>query len=512
MSTKFVSVDRNQPLLLPPDLREWIPEEDLVHFVISAVESLDLEVFKVNARGTGSAQYPPHMMLALLIYGYANGVFSSRRIERATYRDIAVRYLTGDTHPDHDTIAKFRRENFDAVAACFVHVLELAQEMKLLKVGTVSVDGTKLKASASKNKNVRYDRAGQLIEQLDMEVRELMEEAERRDQRDEADGQTLPEELARRENLKERLEQARQRIEARAKAQAESEQAEYERKVKAREQRKGRAKGKPIHPPDATPEAKTQDNLTDPDSRLMRKNKREGYEQAYNAQASVDADNSQLVLSAHVSQCPSDRNELVASIEAIPQTLGAPETVLADNGYLNEDQVRTLEGDDPDTPRMNILVSVHAEAKHQCRKHDFRPPPETGKAPPTIRSAFIREMKEKMERDESREHYRKRKQTVEPVFGTIKKWMGFTQFQLRGHTNVSGEWNLVTLAYNLKRLWRMVREKEQKALPNAGNPKRQRPDPIRPTMISTARSHRRLQTGLILRHVNFLARPCPTNC
>ena len=168
MSTRFVSVDRDQPLLLPPDLRDWIPEDDFVHFVIQAVEGMNLRSFKVNVKGSGSAQYPPHMMMSLLIYCYANGVFSSRRIERATYRDIAVRYLTGDTHPDHDTICTFRRENFDAVARCFVHVLELARELKLLKVGTVSVDGTTIKASASKNRNVRYDRAGELVEQLEL--------------------------------------------------------------------------------------------------------------------------------------------------------------------------------------------------------------------------------------------------------------------------------------------------------------------------------------------------------
>jgi transposase len=175
MTTRFVSANRNQPLLLPPDLRDWIPEDDLVHFVIQATEGLNLSAFKVNAKGSGSAQYPPHMMLSLLIYCYAKGVFSSRRIERATYRDIAVRFLTADTHPDHDTIVKLRRENFEAVGACFLHVLELARELKLLKVGMVSVDGTTLKANASKNRNVRYDRAGELVQQLELEVSELLE-------------------------------------------------------------------------------------------------------------------------------------------------------------------------------------------------------------------------------------------------------------------------------------------------------------------------------------------------
>jgi transposase len=455
MSIRFVNVDRDQRLLLPPDLREWIPKDDLVHFVIEAVDGMDLSSFKVNERGTGSAQYPPRMMLSLLIYCYANGIFSSRRIERATYRDIAVRYLTGDTHPDHDTICTFRRENFAAVADCFVRVLELARELKLLKVGTVSVDGTKIKANANLSRSVRYDRAGELVEQLKLEVVELLERAERTDRSDEADGQSLPEEIVRRDRLREKLEQARARIEARARARAEEERADYERKCKAREQRKGSAKGRHIKEPDPTPDPEAQDNLTDPDSRIMRRNKRSTYEQAYNAQAVVDADGSQLVLSARVSQCASDRNELVPDVDAIPETIGCPETVLADNGYLDEGSVRRLEGDE-DEPKMNVLVSVHAEAKHIRRKHDFRPQPSEDKEAPEIRSAFVLEMKEKMEHEESREKYKLRKQTAEPVFGTTKKWMGFTQFLLRGHEKVNGEWQLVMLAYNFKRLWRMV--------------------------------------------------------
>jgi transposase len=455
MSKKFVNVSHSQQLLLPPDLRDWVPEDDLVHFVIAAVDGMDLSSFVVNERGTGSPQYPPHMMLSLLIFCYANGIFSSRRIERATYRDVAVRYLTADTHPDHDTIAKFRRENFEAVAACFVKLLDLAQEAGVLKVGKVSVDGTKMRANASKHRNVRYDRAGELVDQLEIEVQELMEKAERRDAEDEPDGQSLPDELSRREELKAKLEEARARIEERARGKAESERAEYERKVREREKRSGSAKGRHIKKPGLAPRAEEQDNLTDPDSRLMRKSKRSGYKQAYNAQAVVDADGSQLVLSARVSQCASDRNELVADIKAIPARVGAPSTVLADNGYLNENAVRELEGD-RDIPRMEVLISVHAEAKQLRRRHDFRPRPTTTKDPPQIRSAFVREMKEKMAEDEAREKYRLRKQTVEPVFGTIKQWMGFRQFLLRGHDKVTGEWTLVTLAYNFKRLWRLM--------------------------------------------------------
>jgi hypothetical protein len=187
----------------------------------------------------------------------------------------------------------------------------------------------------------------------------------------------------------------------------------------------------------------------------MRKNKRSSYEQAYNAQAVVDADGSQLVLVARVSQCSVDRIELVPDIEAIPESIGCPETVLADNGYLDEDSVRWLEGD-ADEPKMNVLVSVHAQVEQVRRKHDFRPHPTKEKQLRAIRSEFVLEMKEKMEREESREKYKLRKQTVEPVFGTTKKWMGFTQFLLRGHEKVNGEWQLVALAYNFKRLWRML--------------------------------------------------------
>lgn len=456
MSTHFISIDRNQSLLLPPDLRDWVADDDMVHFVIEAVESMELTSFKVNHRGTGSAQYPPRMMLSLLIYCYANGIFSSRRIERATHRDISVRFLTADTHPDHDTIAKFRRENFEAVSACFLHVLMLARELKLLKVGTVSVDGTTLKANASINRNVRHDRACALIEQLELEIKELMEKAESSDQRDDVDGQSIPKELARLETLKEKLDIARKNIEARNKKKQDKEQAKYESQVKAREQRH-EPKGRKPKPPDPDSVKKTQSNLTDPDSRVMRHNKRSAYEQAYNGQAVVDADGSQLVLGTRVAQICIDKNELVPDIHSIPQELGTPKTILADNGYLNQKQVRQLEAD---IPGVNVLVSAHAEAKQLRRKHDFRPTPDKEKDPPKTSIPFVREMRDKMQQPDNKEIYKLRKQTVEPVFGTIKKWMGFTQFNLRGHQKVSGEWELVTLAYNFKRLWNLKQAQE----------------------------------------------------
>jgi len=295
-------------MLLPPDLRDWVPEDDMVHFVIEAVAGMHLPTLKVNRRGCGSEQYPPKMMLQLLIYCYANGIFSSRRIERATYRDVAVRFLTADTHPDHDTICTFRRENFEAVAAAFLQVLQLARTMGVLKVGTVSVDGTHIKASASRNRNVRYDRAKQLERQLEADVRDLMGRAENADHRLDDDGQSIPEELTRPENLKSKIQAAREYLENKAKDRALAEQPEYEEKVGRRKDREN--KGREIHPPKNTPEDREQVNLTDQDSRLMRKSKREGYTQSYNAQVAVDADGAQLILSHHVTTCASDANEL----------------------------------------------------------------------------------------------------------------------------------------------------------------------------------------------------------
>ncbi|MDH3769285.1 MAG: transposase [Gammaproteobacteria bacterium] len=446
--SKFVQADRDQPFLLPPDLRDWLPADDLAHFVLEAVERVPIDRFKVNVRGTGCAQYHPQMMLSLLIYCYANGIFASRRIERATYRDIGVRFITANCHPDHDTICAFRRENVSAISESFVEVLLMAKELKLLKVGKVSVDGTQVKANASKRRSIRYDRAQELRKQLEIEIRGLLDEAERADAKGEQDPQQLPKELARRERLKEQLDAACARLERQAKARAASEQEAYERKVAAREKRQGKHKGKQIQPPKAEPEDGEQTNLTDADSGLMRKNKRSEYRQCYNAQAVVDAHGSQLVLSARVSQCASDRNELVADIEAIPSRVGTPSQVLADNGYANGDEVSKLE-----SRNMDVLVAVSRGDRR--RRHDFRPVTEPGpcKEPKML---WIKHMKEKMERDENRAIYGLRKQTVEPVFGVMKHAMGFRHFLLRGKDKVAGEWQLLALAYNCKRMHNMV--------------------------------------------------------
>ncbi len=447
MAYRFKNIDRDTPMLLPPDLRDWVAEDDLVHFVIAAVERLPLSQFAVNHKGTGSEQYPPRVLLALLIYCYANGLFSSRRIQRATTRDIAVRYLCGNTHPDHDTICTFRRQNLAAIAAAFVEVLELAREMKLLKLGTVSIDGTHIRASASKDKNLTYSRAEQLRTQLRLDVDTLLAQAEQTDRHDE-DPQKLPDEIARREKLLRKMDTACAQLEARAQARAAAERAEYKRKLAAREARTGSRKGPPPQPPSATPAPDEQINLTDADSALMRKSKREGYTQSYNAQAAVDADGTQLILAHRVTTCASDANELEPTLHAIPATLGQPTTALADCGYVNREAFARIAAA-PDAPQ--LYVSVHREDAHAERRYEFRPPDKI-KPPKILTDPALLAMAEKLQTEQGRTIYRQRACTVEPVFGIVKHVLGFRQFLLRGLNKVSGEWNLVCLAYNLKRL------------------------------------------------------------
>ena len=316
-----------------------------------------------------------------------------------------------------------------------------------MRVGLVSVDGSKFKANASKHRSVTYERAGGLIGQLEGEIAALLRRAEAADAAGEEDPQALPKEIARRAALRDKLDAARRHLEAQAEARAAAEREAFEAKVAAREKRRGRAKGKHPKPPAETPAANAQSNLSDPDSRLMRKSKQHEYRQAYNAQAAVDAGGNQLIVSARIGQCTSDRNELVADIAAIPAVLGRPETVLADNGYANGAEVAALEASG-----IEVLVSTAAEGRR--RTHDFRP----AKAPPAVKQPkadWLKAMAEKLASEEGRALYKLRRQTVEPVFGVIKAVLGFSGFSLRGLDKVEGEWTLVALAYNCKRLHKL---------------------------------------------------------
>ncbi len=458
MAARFVSVDRETPMLLPPDLREWVPEDDLVHFVIAAVDRLPLEYFKVNWRGSGSAQHPPHMMLALLIYSYSMGIFSSRKIEQATHRDVGVRYLTGDTHPDHDTICKFRRENLDAFARAFVDVLELAREMGLLKVGKVSLDGSHFKADASIDQNVTYARATELRSQLEADIAELMKEAEGADLSEE-DAERLPRELDRREKLHAKMEGAIAELESRAAARQQKAMGEYEKKLAAREKKEAETGKKPKGKAPQKPEIKAgegahkdeQCNLSDPDSRVMRKSKRSGFTQSHNAQSAVDVE-SHMVVGAHVVACASDGGQLEAGVRAVEEALGElPEAVLADAGYPEVEAFERLE-----RAGVEVYCSVHREDAHSERHYDFRPSKKR-KDPKEPKDPRLIAMRDKLRTEEGRKIYAKRNSTVETVFGMIKGAMGFRGFTMRGSAKVSGEWKLVCLTHNLRRLFNMVK-------------------------------------------------------
>jgi len=280
MAVRLKIVDRETPMMLPPDIREWIPKDHIVLFIIEAVALMGLKGFKVNTRGSGSEQYSPRMMLVLLIYCYATGRFSSRQIEAATYSDVIVRYICGgDLHPDHDTICTFRRNNGKVFSECFVKVLALASELGCLKkVGGISVDGTKIKANASKHSAVSYKKAGKMIQQLELEVEELIKKAEDADSIPLEDGLSIPEEIARRETRKNKLKEARKIIEERFR---ESEQAKYEAKLKKRKEDNITKKPDPEPPGGKAPEDKSQYNFTDPESRIMKAGNGKHFEQAY---------------------------------------------------------------------------------------------------------------------------------------------------------------------------------------------------------------------------------------
>jgi len=422
--TNFRSYDRSQRLLLPLDLNEWVADDDLAHFIVEAVERVDMHSFHVSRTGSGKAQYHPRMMLSLLVYCYASGIFSSRKIEQASYRNVSVRFIAADTHPDHDTIAKFRRENAEAFQTAFAHILLLAKEVNILKVGMVSVDGTKVDANASKIKSLRYDRIEVLREKLEQDIAELMAKADAADNTDSDDGLSLPDEIARRQTLKAKLDAAAKRLEEAASKDHDGDD-----------------------PPPPKPDKQT--NLTDPDSAIMRKSARHEYRQAYNAQAIVDADGSQLVLATDVYSTSNDRHDIDGLIGRLCDEVGKPSTLLGDAGYAGEQVVAGL--------KARGIEPLIAIARQQGeRVYDFRPPKIPDKPPKRITAPWRLAMCEKLQTDEAKQKYKKRKQTVEPVFGIIKSVLGFTRFHLRGIENTKTEWQLVALAYNCKRMAKLV--------------------------------------------------------
>jgi transposase len=457
MAVRFVTVDYDTPLILPPNLREWVPAKHLAHFILDVVEELDLRQVRVNERGTGSEQYPPRMLLALLLYCYATGVFGSRRIEQATWDSVPVRMICGDTHPDHDTICTFRRENQRLLEQTFVRVLELAQELKFLQVGqiTVAVDGTKVLANASKHAAVSYEHAGKAIQQLELEVKELLAKAEQADTTPLEEGLTIPQEVQRRQERKAKLAAARAQIEARAKARAAAEMAEYQAKLAEQAARKERGE-KPGGPepqaPSTEPKASDQYSFTDPESRIMKAGSGQHFEQSYNAQAAVEVQ-SRLIVGQRVSQAPNDKQQLVPSVAAIGQPVTSVATVLADSGFYSAAAVQAVERTGDGQPTGTTVYAAVEKKEHHRTVSDLEQKPEPTTPGPEATTGEV--MRYRLRSAAGRAKYQLRQQTVEPVFGIIKSVLGFRQFLLRGLAKVELEWQLVCLAYNLKRLHRM---------------------------------------------------------
>jgi len=454
MAARFVNIDRDTPLLLAPNIREWVPEGHLAHFVLDVVEELDLRRFKVNERGTGSPQYPPCMMLPLLLYSYATGTFSSRCIEQNTFDSVPVRMICGDQHPDHDTICTFRRENKELINETFVRVLELAQELKFLQVGQISVavDGSKVLANASKHSAVSYEHAGKSLEQLDLEVKELLQKAEHADSTPLQEGLTIPEEVQRRQERKARLAAARAQIEARAQARAAAEMVDYNKKLQERTARKDRGekvRGKDPQPPSPTPGSGDQYNFTDPESRIMKAGNGQHFEQSYNAQAAVDIQ-SRLIVGQRVSQAPNDKEQLVPTLASIVPALGPVAAVLADNGFYSEAAVGQVERTAAGTPTGTVVYCPLDKSSHHRNVADLEQKAEPTR--PAEGASLSEVMKWRLKSASGKALYKLRQQTVEPVFGIIKSVIGFRQFLLRGTEKVSLEWTLVCLGYNLRRL------------------------------------------------------------
>ena len=434
--------------LMPPSVEEWLPERHLARFVVEVVDGLDLTAMSKSYRGTGSASYHPAVLLSLLVYGCATGVFSSRKLERATYDSVAFRFIAANDHPDHDTIATFRRRFLKDIEALFVKVLLLAREMGVLKMGAVALDGTKIHASASRHSALSYEHAGKIEAQLKAEVAALLAKAEAADQADIPDGMSIPEELARRETRLKTLAAARATIEGRAKERYERERADHDAKMAAREAKTAATgknpRGKPPQPPVEGPRPTDQVNLTDEESRIMPV-AGGGFEQCYNAQAVV-ASGSLLVVAVGVTQAPNDKQQLapmLSKLAALPDALGEVAILLADNGYFSEANVRAC-----DAANISPLIAMGRQGHYPPPEERFAEAPPPPKNPTPVEAMAYR-----LRTPNGRKLYALRKQVPEPVFGIIKSVLGFRQFLLRGLDKVRGEWSLVTMAWNLKRMF-----------------------------------------------------------
>jgi len=448
MSRQFQKPDYEAVLNKTIQVSEVLPEEHLARFVVDIISQLDLEAIYRRYGTVGGRAIAPEVLLGLLLYAYANGVFSSRKIERATTENVAFGFVAGGLHPDHDTIANFRKTFLGEIQELFVQVLLLAKEVGVLKVGNISLDGSKIHADASKSKAVSYKRLLQLEERLRSEVAELLSLGESADQGDTVlpEGMVIQHEITRRQTRLENLAKAKAVLEARANERYKAERAEYEAKVREREERakrKGRRPGgKPPQPPTPGPRDKDQYNFTDPDSRIMKNSTDDGFNQHFNVQVGVDQA-SLLIVGHSLSNHPNDKAEAEPTLSASPDQLGQIGAAAMDNGFFSPANIQACQqrGIDP-------YIATGRQTHHQSWQTFFaqESKPLADSASPKVKMAYT------LQTELGREIYRLRKCTVEPVIGIIKEVLGFRQFSLRGLFAAAGEWALVCLAYNLKRL------------------------------------------------------------
>jgi len=465
VSKSFRTCDLDQPFLLPPSLQDWLPEGHLARFIAELVVGLDLsKIYGFYGRrdGRGKAAYHPVMMVRLLLYGYCVGVLSSRRIERATYEDVAFRYLAADQHPDHDTIAAFRQQHLAVLAQLFTQMLQLCDKAGLVKLGHVAVDGTKIQANASKHKAMSYERMEEKERQLKAEVEKLLAQAAETDAAEDAlygtgrRGDELPAELARRESRLKKIAEAKAALEQEARERAEAarktaEEKLEERRKKARERGK-KFGGRPPRIPDpaqARPEPAAQRNFTDPESRIMPDGAHKGsFVQAYNAQIAVDGAG-QIIVAAEITQESNDKRQLAPMLERVEQNMGAkPAAATADTGYFSEDQVN-----DERVKGIELYVATGKQKHGEAEPPDGTEPDEVSE-PLVEADSAIEKMKQRLKTEAGRALYKMRKAIVEPVFGQIKAARGIRAFLLRGIGKAGAEWKLICATHNLLKLFR----------------------------------------------------------
>lgn len=447
MSRLFKTANYEEVLDTSVRLGDCLPPDHLARFVVDIVAQLDLKPLYARYGKRGGAPYAPQILLALLFYAYATGVFASRKIERATKETAAFRYLAGNLSPDHDTIAAFRKQFLPQLQDLFAQILLLAQQMGLLEMGNISLDGTKIHADASKSKAVSYKRLLEIELFLQAQVNEIFALAEQADNTTTVpEGMDLPQELRRREDRLKRLAEAKAVLLARAAQRHTLEQADYEAKLRERKDKQDKTgkppRGKPPAPPTPGPRDADQYNFTDPDSRIMKNSRNEGFEQHYNAQVAVEHD-ARLIVGFSLSNHANDQHEVEATLASVPQELGPIVAAALDTGFFSAANIAALtaQGIEP-------YIATGRSGHHRGWRAYFA---EAGEAP--TEEASVREkMAYKLRTALGKAIYRRRKCTVEPVIGQIKEAMGFRQFSLRGQPSVRGEWCLVCLAYNLRRL------------------------------------------------------------